>query len=328
MNLTPSRLIKHPPSSKNIMTPPLLTPTRLVKHGDKLLSIPAASPRTVDNIFINDLQGFDTIISSIIREKQDNGITFAMKLLGSYKFFYNLTDQEIQNFAYLTGLVAPYDSNKLDNIEADIYKIIFPKFTAEYPDFVELTKKNWVNWKIKILREYIKNGVNDSDHSLLSKIRKSDNFNTSIEKLITEECFDDSVKFNPLIGFKILDNDDKPVALAENETLVINEEGLTTSATKKKYIPIGVSYMKTDNANKTNIVRLNKHLASLLIFVDSVLNKCILKYLNDNKMSYLDEFKLTSFTGENDGNKKKIPKKSIKKSLKKKSKKIKNNIIK
>jgi len=302
-----------------------MTPTRLVKHRDKIVSIPVGTPKTVDNIFFNDLQGFDMIISSIIKEKETNGITFAMKLLGSYKFFYNLTDREIQNFAYLTGIVAPYDSTKLENIEADIYKIIFPKFTSKYQDLTELTKQNWLEWKISIFKDYIRNGVNDSNHNLLKVLKKDkkDVLNKTLDNLINEKCFDNSVKFNPFIGFFVSKPMDKGQLLAIDDTgniQVIEEEN------KDKYIPIGTYYMdKRFDGNK--VVRLNQYLASLLIFVDSVLNKSILKFMNEKNMSYLDEFKETSFT-VSDGGKKKIKKKSLRKSAKK-SKKIKKfNIIK
>ena len=333
-------------------SPSLLTPTRLVKHKDKLVSLPVSSPRTVDNIFINDLQGFDSIVSSIIQEKEKSGITSAMKLLENYKFFYNLSNQEIQNFAYLTGIVAPYDSNKLSTIEADIYKIIFPKFTRQYQDLIELTKENWINWKISILKDYIKNGVNDSNHKFLDSIKKDKKkitaFNETIDKLIIAQCFDDTVKFNPFIGFSLKKNLKGLVIIYNNEIKIRVDED--------EYLPIGQTYQEIGD-DKLGVVRLTKHLASLLLFVDSVLNKCILKFMNENGMSYLDEYKPTSFsdgfkkpsssiskpssisdktssisdkTSMSDGSKKKM-KKSVKKSpmSKKKSRKnkIKNNII-
>lgn len=318
------------------LTPPLLTPTRLVKHRDKLVSIPVGSPKTVDDIYINDLQGFDTIISSIIKEKEDNGITFAMKLLGSYKFFYNLSDQEIQNFAYLTGIVAPYDSNKLSNIEADIYKIIFPKFTSKYQDLIDLTQQNWIDWKISIFIEYIKNGVNDSNHKFLTTIKKNEaktkTFNDTLTKLISKNCFDETVKFNPFIGFDISSTAKDRDSMVENSLIIITDTGELQIHKEDKdnkdkegsTLKIGYCYMKVDDKNKLkNPVRLNKHLASLLIFVDSVLNKCILKFLNENNMSLLGEFKETSI-GNADGKKgKKLiksPKKSLKKSKKNKKK--------
>jgi hypothetical protein len=342
-------------------SPSLLTPTRLVKHKDKLVSLPVSSPRTVDNIFINDLQGFDLIVSSIIEEKE-KGITFAIKLLEHYKFLYKLSDQEFQNFAYLTGIVAPYDSNKLSTIEADIYKIIFPKFTRQYQDLIELTKENWINWKISILKDYIKNGVNDSNHKFLDSIKKDKKkitaFNQAIDTLIIAQCFDDTVKFNPFIGFYIQKDLDGLVIIHDNIIKIRDNED--------EYLPIGNTYQKIGD-NKLGVVRLTKHLASLLLFVDSVLNKCISKFMNENGMSYLDEYKPTSFSdglkkpsssiskvfkkpssisdvstkpsssisdvtsSMSDGSKKKKLKKSVKKSpmSKKKSRKnkIKNNII-
>lgn len=311
----------------NETIPPQLTPTRLVRHRDKLVSIPVGSPKTVDNIFINDLQGFDSIISSIIKEKQEFGITFAMKLLGSYKFFYNLTDNQIKEFAYLTGIVAPFDSGKLTKIETDIYNIIFPKFTQRYQDLTDLTKENWVQWKTEILRNYIKNGVNDSNHELLKILRKNPTtFKATLESLITSDSFDASVKFNPFIGFVLnfqtkLDN---LVIIDEHATLKVKES-------ETKYLAIGVDYLTKETTN-TNPRRLNKHIASLLTYVDSVLNKCILNYMNRNNMSYLDEFKETSIDtvdggpGTVDGGKGKKTK-SPKKS-KKKSKKIKKKTLK
>jgi len=278
-------------------SPSLLTPTRLVKHKDKLVSIPVSSQKTVDNIFINDLQGFDLIVTSIIEEKQKSGMASAMKLLEHYQFLYKLSDQEFQNFAYLTGIVAPYDSNKLSTIEADIYKIIFPKFTRQYEDFIELTTENWIDWKISILKDYIINGVNDSNHKFLDSIKKKGKkeFKAVIDTLINSTSFDESVKFNPFIGFNIDKNMDGLVIIDDKMKIKILDK-------EKEYLPIGHTYAKPSPASSTSlspvegIVRLKKHLASLLFFVDSVLNKCILKYMNENGMSYLDEYKPTSFS--------------------------------
>jgi hypothetical protein len=307
--------------NETFITPPVIT-SRLIKHGDKVVSIPVGSPITVDNIFINDLQGFDSIISSIIVEKKNSGIISAMKLLGSYKFFYNLTDKQIKEFAYLTGIVAPYDSDKLTQIETDIYNIIFPKFTLKHQDLTELTKSNWIDFKIDILRKYIKKGVNDSNHDALKKLNNTTNKSTfvqNVNNLISEKSFDSSVKFNPFIGF--MTNNLKP---KKGDTLIISTGGTKVKDNNDTdFIEIGEQYLYED-PNEISLdqpLRLNKHLASLLVYVDSVLNKCILNYINKNNMSYLDEYKETSFT---DGNKKKSsPKKSKKKSKKNKKKTLK-----
>lgn len=306
--------------NETFITPPVIT-SRLIKHGDKVVSIPVGSPITVDNIFINDLQGFDSIISSIIVEKAKSGIISAMKLLGSYKFFYNLTDKQIKEFAYLTGIVAPYDSDKLTQIETDIYNIIFPKFTLKHQDLTELTKSNWIDFKIDILRKYIQKGVNDSNHVALKKLNNTTNKSTfvqNVNNLITEKSFDSSVKFNPFIGFMT------SVTPAQGETLIISTAGIKVKKnTDTDFIEIGEQYLykNTKKIKRDQPLRLNKHLASLLVYVDSVLNKCILNYINKNNMSYLDEYKETSFT---DGNKKKSsPKKSKKKSKKNKKKTLK-----
>lgn len=302
--------------NETFITTPVIT-SRLIKHRDKVVSIPVGSPITVDNIFLNDLQGFDSIISSIILEKKNSGIISAMKLLGSYKFFYNLTDKQIKEFAYLTGIVAPYDSDKLTQIETDIYNIIFPKFTLKYQDLTELTKHNWIEFKIDVMRKYIQKGVNDSNHDALKKLNNTTNkqtFVNNVNSLIKENSFDSSVKFNPFIGF--ITNED----LELGDTLII-----TATNVKKKidsdndFIEIGEQYLyDLPHTDKNKPLRLKKHLASLLVYVDSVLNKCILNYINKNNMSYLDEYK--SFT---DGNKKKSPKKSKKKSKKNKKKTLK-----
>jgi hypothetical protein len=80
-----------------------------------------------------------------------------LKLLYAFQNFYSLTDEQINEYAILTGVVKPNTSKKIKEIEQNIINKYVGDFFKRYPKADDINSANWKRFKSSCFQDYLRN---------------------------------------------------------------------------------------------------------------------------------------------------------------------------
>ena len=258
-------------------------PVRLIlKNGDYYLTTPKKKD-IVTNIHLEDLKGSNELIKTL-KDIATTSPTKAIQFLLLYKYLYDLSDDDVRRYSTLANIGKPINSYKLELIKNGVCSKTFPTFFHYNTDDTDLTKTNWITFKMNTLVDYLYNSIKSSQSSVLNSLIKETSVRDIKEQLKTLlhiTSFDRNAELTNFTRFYCISN------ITQNQFLILNvNSGLLTLEARNTEIPNGLTIGKAieNRSTPSNLVSLEGGYPNLVKYIDYCLNTCMEKYLEKQKI--------------------------------------------
>ncbi len=128
------------------------------KNDDDRFIIKNVDEKSNKGYTSNDIEMFNEIyeeLKNAVDSKKSK--VEQLKLLYAFQNFYNLTDEQINEYAILTGVVKQNTSKKIKEIEQNIINKYVGNFFKRYPKADDINSANWKKFKSSCFQDYLRN---------------------------------------------------------------------------------------------------------------------------------------------------------------------------